>query len=423
MNRPIVQKAEGRRLPAAYWYLFACFAASLLFLLFQGGKLASMLFMIVALLSVYLLLGHWSGIKRTQAVRTLEKMDGESPLEAGQSLQVKLRLQIPGIWPIPYVLVKDRLLRQQGEEIVLEGSFVPDWGRRGELVYSTPPLKRGFYQFGTTACMTEDVFGLFQHRGQLELPQQLVVHPETVDIAAWSSFHRLLNGMQHHSATTRAHRETTQVNGVREYVYGDRLSKIHWNATAKTGTWKSKEFERESLPKTIVLLDRTHRAYTDPAAFELAVSITASLFRYSAAKGLSLGLLSVGAKSACYEPKMSQHHHKLVMNHLVDVEADGFRPLAAILKDRLHEFTRGSLLVVVSPQHDSSMMRTLDWARQHQMNPCHIWVKTESASPLGRPAEHAEGWLKQLRARGYLGYAVTHLAELSDRLGGEKTHV
>ena len=58
-----------------------------------------------------------------------------------------------------------------------------------------------------------------------------------------------------HASAARASRETTQINGIREFLPGDRLSRIHWGATAKTGQWKSKEFEREALPRTIVLLD------------------------------------------------------------------------------------------------------------------------------------------------------------------------
>ncbi len=151
--------------------------------------------------------------------------------------------------------------------VFFEASLVPDWKRRGELEYTTPPLRRGFYHFAGTECSTEDVFGLFQHKAALELPYSVAVLPQTVAIKEWKQLHQLLNGTSHHSASTRAYRETTQLNGVREYIYGDRLSRIHWNATAKTGTWKSKEFERESLPKTVFLLDRAQSSYMNGEIF------------------------------------------------------------------------------------------------------------------------------------------------------------
>jgi uncharacterized protein (DUF58 family) len=199
MSQSIIKKTEERlKFQPAFWYVLSCVVCSLFFLLFQGGKLATMLFVIVTILSFYLFLGNWSGIKRTQGVRILAHAEQEVRLEAGQSLQVQIQLQIPGIWPIPYILIKDRLRRQNGEEMIFESSLVPDWKRRGEMIYITSPLKRGTYKFGSTECVTEDVFGLFQHKGKLALPQQVSVFPQSVVIKEWKQFHQMLNGMQYH---------------------------------------------------------------------------------------------------------------------------------------------------------------------------------------------------------------------------------
>lgn len=427
MNRPVFKRfGELPRFPAALWLLISCFSASLLFLLFQGGKLASMLFIIITLLSAYLLSGNWSGIKRAQGTRKLANVGQETQIEAGQSLQIGIGVQIPGYWPIPYMMIKDQLIRQNGEETIFEGSIVPDWKRRGELLYSTPPLRRGYYRFGETECLTEDIFGFFQHKGRLELQQPITVYPQTVAIREWAQFHQMLKGMQHHSTTTRAHRETTQINGVREYIYGDRLSRIHWNATAKTGTWKSKEFERESLPKTIILLDRNARAYRDAAEFELAVSVAASLFRYGASRDLALGLLSIGKESTYFEPKQSQNHHKQIIQHLVGVEADGYHSLHQIIKERSREWPAGCFFVVISPQKGSAMIQVIHHLEHLQMNPCHIWVHAKSNhvfKPQGTDIEgNQEDWIKAIRSQGYMGYEVSQLTDLPNLLGGAKRY-
>jgi uncharacterized protein (DUF58 family) len=425
MNHPVMKRfTERQGLPPSVWYLSACFLLSLFFLLFQGGKLASMLFIIIAILTVYLVLGNWSGIKKTQGIRRLANAEQEVRLDAGQSLQVELQLQIPGVWPIPYMFVKDKLVRQNGEEAVFEGSIVPDWRRSGSLVYSTPPLKRGFYRFGTTECFTEDVFGLFQHKGRLDLPQTLSVYPQMVGIKDWVQFHQMLKGVQHHSTTTRAHRETTQINGVREYIYGDRLSRIHWNATAKTGTWKSKEFERESLPKTVILLDRSHRAYGNAEQFELAVSVAASLFRYGASRELALGLLSVGSEATYKDPKQSHNQHKQILNHLVSVEADGFHPLYQVVKDRSRQLSPGCFFVIISPQKGNAMLQIMNWLEEHQMNPCHMWINSAVQTDFGANARATakDDWMKQVNSRGYMGYEIANLAELPNLLGGAKRY-
>lgn len=391
-----------------FWMLAAVFVSSLLFFLFQGGKLAFMVFAIVLILSVYLLLGKWSGITRTSGRRTLATGTSEA-LEAGSALKIRVDVQIPGFWPVPYVMIRDRLIRTNGGEFVFEASLIPDWARRGKLEYATPPLARGFYRFGATECSTQDIFGIFEHRGILELPLSFAVLPQTVAIKEWKQLQRIFKGMHYHTASTRAQRETTQINGVREYNYGDRLSRIHWNATARTGMLKSKEFEREALPKTVVVLDRQQRNYASREQFELAVSVAASLLAFGKKREVALGLLSVGSDSAYFEPSSADSRHRAVMNHLIGVEADGHHPLLHVLEDRSRMFAPGTCVAIISPLRGEPMLKPLSWIKQRQMFACHIWVGGK---------DDGKAWAKQLAASGYLGYEIRALEELPAALGG-----
>jgi uncharacterized protein (DUF58 family) len=390
--------------------VLGCLGASLLFVLYQGGKLALMVFVIVAVLNLYLFLGRWSGITRVTGQRKLDSEHTETAIEAGSALKVKVKLQIPGFWPVPYVMIRDRLLRKNGGEHNFEASLIPDWSRKGELEYQTPPLMRGFYHFSQTECSTHDIFGIFEHAGVMELPLSFTVLPRTVPIKEWKQLHRMLKGMHHHTVTTRANRETTQINGVREYSYGDRLSRIHWNATAKTGTLKSKEFERESLPKTIVMLDRQQRSYQTADQFELAVSVAASLLQYGKNREIGLGLLSVGSDSVYFEPKGFQSSTRTMLYHLIEVASDGFHPLQRVLEDRVRLFDAGSCMIIVSPLKGEKILKAMAWLHQRQMVPCHIWL---TSNP-----EDGKAWCKQLQVKGYMGYAVQSLDELPNVLGG-----
>ncbi|WP_256865347.1 DUF58 domain-containing protein [Paenibacillus sp. 32352] len=401
---------ERQRLSKQFWAVLASFLISLGFLLFQGGKLALMVFVIISLLSVYLLLGQWSGIKRTQGTRILSNIDHGGTLEAGSSLGVTIQLQIPGFWPMPYIFVKDRLFHKNGTELEFEATIVPDWRRRGEWEYRTPSLRRGMYSFGMTECVTEDIFGLFEHSGNLKLPHSIVVLPQTIAIREWQQYHQMMKGTNHHSTTTRAVRETTQINGVREYIYGDRLSRIHWNATAKTGTWKSKEFERESLPKTYLILDRERKGYNDPDQFELAVSVAASLFQYGTTRGLALGLLSTGADDVYFEPKPGQNQHKTVQQHFIQVEADGNYSLKQVIREKAQNLVPGSFIALITPVYGEPMLQIISLMKQLQLNPCHMWLCTDPANK--------EKWLKQLQSIGVAGYAIQSLSELPVLLGG-----
>lgn len=393
--------------------MLSCLTASLMFVLFQGGKLASMVFVIVLVLNAYLFLGRWSGIRKVKGQRFLKSDHSEERIEAGAALRVRVNIQIPGFWPVPYVMIRDQLIRKNGgeQDFEFEGTVIPEWGRKGVLEYYTPPLIRGFYRFGKTNCATKDIFGLFEHTGAMEMPVSFEVHPRTVPIREWKQLHRLLKGTHHHTVTTRATRETTQINGVREYSYGDRLSRIHWNATARTGTLKSKEFEKESLPKTIVFLERRQNSYKSAEQFELAVSVAASLIQYGKNREINLGLMSVGSDSTYYEPKSYQNSAKSMIHHLIGVAADGNHSMQRILDERSRLLPPGSCMIIVSPLKGEPILKAIAWLHQRQITACHIWLASQAA-------EDGANWCRQLQSLGHMGYAVRSLDELPASLRG-----
>ncbi|MBD2872471.1 DUF58 domain-containing protein [Paenibacillus arenilitoris] len=387
------------------------FTASLFFLLFQGGKLAFMVFTIVGSLCIYLMLGRWSGISRARVLLSIPDTEYGAAIEAGTSVSVNIQVHIPGLWPIPYVKVKERLFRQGREEHVLETFLIPDWKRRAEVSCLTPPLRRGIYRFEVTDCSTEDIFGLFQHKGHLRLPYDFKVQPQRTRIREWKELHQRLPGGQFQTAKTRSHRESTQLSGVRDYINGDRLSRIHWRATAKTGTWKSKEYEREAAPKIVIILDRSIQAYDNNDHYEMAVSITASILEYAASRELAIELVSAG-KNTTYFEQSGAIQQNAIMNHLIDTEPDGVDFLLDMLRERVRLFTPGSFLVVVSPQYGHALSQTLAWLEQRRMKTCHMWVAA------GVPKTEQEHWKRHLQTARILGYEITSLDELSLKLGG-----
>ena len=397
------------------WGLALCFVSCLFFVAFQGGKLSLMLLIIITCLSVYLLLGRWSGISSARGRREIGGIAGGATLQAGSALRANIRVDIPGIWPIPYVTVKDRLTKIGGETQTYEGTFVPDWKRRGELTYVTPPLGRGLYKFEAVQCVTQDIFGLFEHAGTIEMPLTFSVLPRTVQILEWRELRTMFKGHHQQSSVNGSQRETTQINGVREYIYGDRLAKVHWNATARTGQWKSKEFERESLPKLTIVLDRQTSAYRTSQQFELAVSVAASLLQFSASRGMATGFLSVGGGRTFSAQPGGYETRKRIEQHLIEVQPDPNGDPVRLLRDRSRLPGTGSLVVLVSPQRGEPLMKLLKWLDVNGVSACHMWVNPESKTGAGGK----DDWAAALRSVGVASYNVRQLEELPLLLGGK----
>ena len=121
------------------------------------------------------------------------------------------------------------------------------------------------------------------------------------------------------SINSEVQRETTQFNGIREYIHGDPLSRIHWNASARTGTWKSKEYEKESLPRMLIVLD-TASHYQSREQFETAVSTAASLLDYAQRTDLPIGLLTTEPDDYWLSPGRGKVMYEKLLNRLIDIE-------------------------------------------------------------------------------------------------------
>lgn len=404
-------------LPRAWWLSAILYAVALCYLLFQGGKTSLMLFVILNALGAYLMLGRWSGIGGVQGMRITESGEGNSALlTAGMRLKVKLRMQIPGFWPLPYVIVREKLVRSTGGESQLyEMSFVPDYKRRGEVHFETAPLRRGRYQFHKTDCSTRDIFGLFEHKGSFAQPLHLQVLPRTIALKDWRLFRRSQRGVFQHTFTSLWARETTQIDGVREYIHGDRLSRIHWNATAKTGQWKSKEFEREALPRVVFVLDRNMSSYSVADHFELAVSVAASLLELTIAKGMPLGFVSSGETSYWYGEGRTPVSRDEVLQHLVDVEADGTKSLGDVLCQVAERYEPGIHIVIIGSSTDDQTVGAMSTLESRRMVPSviHISDKHPSAEEAGKLRQ----WQTLCQSKQWEFCTVSQLEKLPLALG------
>jgi uncharacterized protein (DUF58 family) len=164
------------------------------------------------------------------------------------------------------------------------------------------------------------------------------------------------------------------------------------------------------LPKTYLILDRHRKAYDHSDTFELSVSVAASLFQYGAGRSLALGLVSTGADDIYFEPKPGQNQHKAVQQHFIHVEADGTYNLRQVLREKVQNLVPGSFITIISPQYGEPIIQILNWLKQLQLNPCHLWINPNAADK--------DAWLKRLHSIGVIGYAIHTLQELPVVLGG-----
>lgn len=283
---------------------------SLLVALAAGGALAWHLF---GFLAVILVIVGYSQLGPLSAVVVTRQL-APGPYYAGSWLDVSLTVSGTR-WPWLHLTMVDSIKSSNNES---EHRFVlTTVGRtRQNLQYRLTDLQRGPLEFGQITVATSDFFGFFER--SITLEDELIhlrVWPRVQALSKSELNNYLWHGDQLNSSRTRA--ELTHLQGIREYVPGDRLSHVHWKTTAHTGDFKVKYFEPENKAEFIVLLDASHHFTAND--WELAVSIAASLVLRASRSQLLLRVVALDQPIHQAPPAVGPETLNMAMDFLSDL--------------------------------------------------------------------------------------------------------
>ncbi len=227
--------------------------------------------------------------------------------EIGDLVTVRNRLENSWSLPISWVLAEDVIppetqlfkphrLEVEGERTAI---FRLAAGERREISYVMRCRRRGYYQIGPLLLETGDPFGLFRRFKIATEPTFLLVLPKPIVIESYDIASRRPIGeirLQH-----RLFEDPTRIAGVRRYEQGDPFNRVHWRATARTGTLHSKIYEPSALAGATLIVDfhrESHEARHEPFRSEIAVTCASSLAHAICQLGQQVGLISNGRDAA-----------------------------------------------------------------------------------------------------------------------------
>ncbi|WP_309110644.1 DUF58 domain-containing protein [Saccharothrix sp.] len=161
-------------------------------------------------------------------------------------------------------------------------------GQTVRVEYPIPTHARGLLPVGPLTLSRRGVAGLALARTVLGDVVEVRVVPRVLPVRG------LPGGVRrgHVGADERVERGGTDLVGLREYVPGDDLRRLHWATSARTGTLMVREDADPARPHLAVLLDDSAAGYPDPAHFEDAVEVAASLVTVAVAEGHPVRLLT-----------------------------------------------------------------------------------------------------------------------------------
>jgi uncharacterized protein (DUF58 family) len=261
--------------------------------------------------AMYALLGAML-VSRLMTRQWVEHLEGErrcnrDSCNVGETVAVIVSVKNQGKLPVAWVLMEDLLPRHalvhRPPKIKVHGSRLQlsMLGHRGTKTfpYQLEFNHRGYYQVGPLVLETGDLFGLHRRWRSAADPHFVLVYPEVVPLEGYDVASRRPIGEVR--MTHRLFEDPTRISGVRAYQAGDPLNRIHWRATARTGSLHSKVYEPSSIAGSTILLEFNTAAYDrshEPYRSELAVTATASLANALYQMNQQVGLVTNGRDAA-----------------------------------------------------------------------------------------------------------------------------
>jgi uncharacterized protein (DUF58 family) len=148
-----------------------------------------------------------------------------------------------------------------------------------------------------------DVFGFLNRQETLSNRQYLLVYPLVVSITRFGLPSRHPFG--DNRAPRRLLEDPLRVIGVRDYMYGDDLRRVHWKATARMMQLQSKVYQATTTYTLVLFLNVISQLDAwygiRPELQELAICATASVADWALDQGYAVGLY---ANTIMYMPEL-----------------------------------------------------------------------------------------------------------------------
>ncbi len=232
-----------------------------------------------------------------------ERIGSDSAREIGQTVQVSVTVRNRGPFRIPWLLLEDSVpladLDVRPPRLKVKGAWLAlarlGRGESKTFQLEIECLRRGYFQFGPLLAETGDLFGLQRSYRILTEPFFVMVFPKVLPLDTYD-----IDSPRPIGEIRLSHRlfeDPTRISGVRAFEHGDPVNRIHWRATARTGTLQTKTFESSAVVGTTILLDFHVDAFlpdTRIYASELAVTTAATIAQAVLQMGQQAGLVSNG---------------------------------------------------------------------------------------------------------------------------------
>jgi uncharacterized protein (DUF58 family) len=277
--------------------------------------------------------------------------------QVGQYAEERITLENPGLLPKIWLEVEDPSPlpdHHQGRVVTLPGKTRRTWRTRTLLT------RRGVYPVGPITVTSGDPFGLFRISRTYGHAGSIIVYPGFIDLPHFTVPPANLPGEGRFRK--RTHDVTPNAAGVREYEYGDSLSRIDWKSTARMDRLMVKMFELDPASDIWIAMDlqaSVQAGSGDESTEEYAVKIAASVARFFLNANRNVGYMAFGSRLDIIEGERGGQQMTHILEALAMSNAVGDVPVGDLLNVEGRRFGRHTTLIVITPSMDQTWVMSL----------------------------------------------------------------
>jgi uncharacterized protein (DUF58 family) len=278
-------------------------------------------------------------------------------VHVGDLLEETFRLVNRSPVPILWIEVED-----QSDLPGYDASTVRATGGDSALSWRAEGIctRRGLFTLGPWRARLSDPFGLFEVVHEFAHTQSILVYPPVVHLPTIQLPKGAATGTGRTSR--RALELTTNAAGVRAYVHGDSLNRIHWRATAHRDELMVREFDLEPSGDLWIVLDLEEGVQAgegEESTEEYGVILAASLADRMLRENRAVGLVAYGEDRTFLLPQRGKAFQWRILQALATVQAGGKWSLGRVLAEMDRNLGRGMTLTVITPNCDPAWLAAL----------------------------------------------------------------
>jgi uncharacterized protein (DUF58 family) len=263
---------------------------------------------------------------------------------------------------------------------------------------------RGEFPLGPTRISTGDPFGFFSASKKIAPTQTLIVLPMIFQIQSFLFPPGLLPGGQ--VIRRKSSDITPHASGVREYVHGDAMKRIHWPTSARRNQLMVKEFEQDPQAEIWLYLDLQKSVHYEkiyhieertaesiffgkppkfqlpPSTLEYSISITASLAHYFLGQRRTVGYVSAGKTFVVHSAERSERQEAKILETLAFVEGNGILSIAALVTAQASQLPQGSSVILVTSTVRPDLLQAVDELQMRYLSPVVVLLDAETFGGL-----------------------------------------